>query len=49
MIEKLETTLAEDTDQARECLRGLVGNEILVRPAEKGDYLEAQIRAGYLQ
>lgn len=49
MVEKLETALAEDTDQARECLRGLVGDEILVRPAEKGDYLEAEIRAGYLQ
>ena len=49
MVENLEDSLSADTDEAREILRGIVGDEILIQPAATGRHLEAKIKAGYLQ
>ncbi|TAN48113.1 MAG: hypothetical protein EPN21_15690 [Methylococcaceae bacterium] len=49
LIRKLEETLNADVDIARECLRGIVGDEILIRRATDGECLEAQIKADYLK
>jgi site-specific DNA recombinase len=49
MVSELEESLSDDTDRARECLRCLIGDEILIRPAASGKYLEAELKPAYLQ
>ena len=46
-VERLEKELATDVDRAREIVREILGDEILVRPGK--ECLEAEVRTGYLQ